>query len=79
MAETPAPFGQRPLPPDLKREPLAMADAELAAALRERIDEFNELWRMADARAIEVKIAIVGTFLGGRPKLALDIAKKVPL
>lgn len=74
---TPAP--DRPLPPELRRTPLEMTDAELAAAMRERLDEFNELWAMARARNIEVVPGLQSP-LFGQPRLALaSIAKKVPL
>jgi hypothetical protein len=74
---TPAP--DRPLPPELRREPLALSDEELAAALRERLDEFNELWAMARARNIGV-VPGLQCPLFGQPRLALaSIAKKVPL
>lgn len=56
-----------------------MTDAELAAAMRERLDEFNELWAMARARNIEVVPGLQSP-LFGQPRLALaSIAKKVPL
>lgn len=79
MAAESTPAPDRPLPPELRRNPLEMTDAELAAAMRERLDEFNELWAMARARNIEVVPGLQSP-LFGQPRLALaSIAKKVPL
>lgn len=78
MATEPTSADARPLPPDLRRDPLAMTDAELAAALRERLDEFNELWAMARGRNIEVVPGLQAP-LFGQPRLGVSIAKKVPL